>query len=462
MAPPNTETMTLQHNYISKEDFEKRVQGGQILIIYNNKVYKLNKWLKYHPGGELAIRHMIGKDATDEINVFHPEEVYKKKINTFYIGEYGGKTEDFKEERLSFAEQKLISQTYRRYYSKLHELGLYECDYWNYFYETIRYVFLIISAVTLMFYGTQTWHFLTSAVCLGLFWHQIAFSAHDAGHSGITHNLLVDNIIGVIIANFMGGLSIGWWKRSHYVHHIITNDPEHDPDIQHLPFFAVSTKLFNNLYSSFYKRTLHFDAVARFFIPFQHYLYYPIMCFGRFNLYALSIDFLINEENMAFRNLEISGMIFFWCWYIYLLSFLPSIPLLLSYVLISHAITMILHVQITLSHFGMSTEDFGPLESFPRKMLRTTMDVDCPWWMDWFHGGLQFQAVHHLFPRVPRHNLRNCQNLVKGFCEEVGLKYHIYGFIKGNGVVLGALRDIANQVELLGKVAKSHNDRHLH
>ncbi|CAG8464340.1 15249_t:CDS:2 [Funneliformis caledonium] len=383
MAPPNTETMTLQHNYISKEDFEKRVQGGQILIIYNNKVYKLNKWLKYHPGGELAIRHMIGKDATDEINVFHPEEVYKKKINTFYIGEYGGKTEDFKEERLSFAEQKLISQTYRRYYSKLHELGLYECDYWNYFYETIRYVFLIISAVTLMFYGTQTWHFLTSAVCLGLFWHQIAFSAHDAGHSGITHNLLVDNIIGVIIANFMGGLSIGWWKRSHY-------------------------------------------------------------------------------ENMAFRNLEISGMIFFWCWYIYLLSFLPSIPLLLSYVLISHAITMILHVQITLSHFGMSTEDFGPLESFPRKMLRTTMDVDCPWWMDWFHGGLQFQAVHHLFPRVPRHNLRNCQNLVKGFCEEVGLKYHIYGFIKGNGVVLGALRDIANQVELLGKVAKSHNDRHLH
>ena len=28
---------------------------------------------------------------------------------------------------------------------------------------------------------------------------------------------------------------IAWWKHSHNVHHIITNHPEHDPDIQHLP-----------------------------------------------------------------------------------------------------------------------------------------------------------------------------------------------------------------------------------
>ncbi|GBC04765.1 hypothetical protein RclHR1_05860003 [Rhizophagus clarus] len=408
MVPPHAETITPQRNYINQEDFERRVQNGQILIIYNNKVYKLNKWIKYHPGGELAIRHMVGKDATDEINVFHPEYVFKKKINTFYIGEYEENTK-LKEEKIS--EQKLISQTYRRYYLKLHELGLYECNYWNYFYESIRYTFLIISVWMLAIYGTQIWQYFLSAFCLGLFWHQLAFTAHDSGHSGITHNLLVDNLIGIFIADFMGGLSIGWWKRNHYVHHIVTNDPEHDPDIQHLPFFAVTTKFFNNLYSSFYRKTLYFDMAARFFIKFQHYLYYPVLCFGRFNLYVLSVNFILNEENVAFRRLEIS--------------------------------------------------DCGPLESFPKKMLRTTMDVDCPWWMDWFHGGLQFQAVHHLFPRVPRHNLRNCQHLVSEFCKEVGLEYHLYGFIKGNGIVLGALRDVANQAELLSNVVKSHNDKHL-
>ncbi|CAJ0762435.1 1371_t:CDS:1, partial [Entrophospora sp. SA101] len=103
---------------------------------------------------------------------------------------------------------------------------------------------------------------------------------------------------------------------------------------------------------------------------------------------------------------------------------------------------------------------FGANESFSRKMLRTTMDVDCPWWMDWFHGGLQFQAVHHLFPRIPRHNLRKCQPLVMQFCQEANLQYHLYGFVKGNRLVLSALRDVANQVKLLGKVAKSHVDRH--
>lgn len=82
-------------------------------------------------------------------------------------------------------------------------------------------------------------------------------------------------------------------------------------------------------------------------------------------------------------------------------------------------LTFPLHVQITLSHFGMSTTDFGPSEPFPVKQLRTTMDVDCPEWIDWFHGGLQYQVVHHLFPRLPRHNLRQCVPLVRRFCQEL-------------------------------------------
>ncbi|CAG8571120.1 4475_t:CDS:2 [Diversispora eburnea] len=405
-----------QLTYLSKQDVEKRVQSGQMLIIYNKKVYKLNKWIKYHPGGDLAIIHMIGKDATDEINVLHPEYVTKKKIHNFYIGEYN--------------EEQSISNSFKQLELKIKELGLYQCNYWNYFLEGIRYLVLIISAWLLVIYGTQTIHYILSAILLGFFWHQLAFTAHDSGHSGITHNLLIDNLIGIFLADFCGGLSIAWWKRNHYVHHIVTNHPEHDPDIQHLPFFAVSTKFLNNVYSTFYKRKLDFDIFAKFFISYQHYLYYPVLCFGRFNLYFLSISFLINQENVAFRNLEKSGMIFFWCWYFYMLSHIPSIPIIIIFIILSHAITMILHVQITLSHFGMSTEELGPIESFPRKMTRTTMDVDCPWWMDWFHGGLQYQTIHHLFPRVPRHNLRRCQPLVQNFCKEVGLKYHLYGFIK--------------------------------
>lgn len=79
------------------------------------------------------------------------------------------------------------------------------------------------------------------------------------------------------------------------------------------------------------------------------------------------------------------------------------------------------------------------------------MDVDCPPWLDWVHGGLQFQAIHHLFPRMPKHNYRRAQRYVKEFCKETGIKYTIFGFVEGNQVVLGRLGEIAKQVRLLRK-----------
>lgn len=76
-----------------------------------------------------------------------------------------------------------------------------------------------------------------------------------------------------------------------------------------------------------------------------------------------------------------------------------------QYIMVSHIATMIVHVQITLSHFAMSTSDLGQSESFVSRQLRTTMDVSCPEWLDFFHGGLHYQAIHHLFPRLPRHKI---------------------------------------------------------
>jgi delta8-fatty-acid desaturase len=51
------------------------------------------------------------------------------------------------------------------------------------------------------------------------------FTAHDAGHRAITQNFAIDSLIGLFIADFCCGLSIGWWKSSHNVHHLITNSP---------------------------------------------------------------------------------------------------------------------------------------------------------------------------------------------------------------------------------------------
>jgi delta8-fatty-acid desaturase len=276
---------------------------------------------------------------------------------------------------------------------------------------------------------------------------------------GITHNYHVDSVLGMLIADYLGGLSLGWWKRNHNVHHIVTNSPEHDPDIQHMPFFAISHRFLESLRSTYYERIMAFDAFSKFVISAQSSLYYPILCFGRFNLYRLSWVYLLTGQAPSkgpawwHRYFEIVGQIFFWGWFGYgvLYRSLPTTFDRIMFLLVSHAITMPVHVQITLSHFAMSTADLGVNESFPQKMLRTTMDVDCPQWLDFVHGGLQFQAIHHLYPRIPRHNLRRTQNLVQDFCDDVNIPYAIYGFVDGNKQVLGRLEEVSRQAAILAE-----------
>jgi delta8-fatty-acid desaturase len=360
---------------------------------------------------------------------------------------------------LSAKTQDEIVDKYRALNERIKAEGLYQCNYLAYLVETCRYVLLFALSIYALRHG---WYG-TSGFFLGCMWQQLVFTAHDAGHMGITHNFHVDTVIGIIVADFIGGLSIGWWKRNHNVHHIVTNSPEHDPDIEHMPFFAISHRFFNSLRSSYYDRVMKYDVFAQFLIKYQHYLYYPILLFGRFNLYRLSWEYLIlglgPRKGPAWwhRWLEIAGQVFFWSWFGYgiLYCSIPDWYNRILFIMISHMATMILHVQITLSHFGMSTADLGTQESFPQKMLRTTMDVDCPPWLDFFHGGLQFQAIHHLYPRIPRHNLRRTQELVKEFCREVNVPYAIFTFVDGNKEVIGRLGDVAKQARLLEECRKT-------
>lgn len=356
-----------------------------------------------------------------------------------------------------------IVRRYRLLNEKIRAEGLYQCNYRSYLIELCRYAFLLDMCLFCLYCG---WYG-TSGLFLGVFWHQLVFTAHDAGHMGITHNFTIDTVIGIIVADFLGGLSLGWWKRSHNVHHIVTNSPEHDPDIEHMPFFAISHRFFASLKSTYYDRIMPYDPVAKFAIRYQQYLYYPILTLGRFNLYRLSWEYLLlghgPRKGPAWwhRWFEFAGQFFFWAWYGYGIVYksIPTIGARILFVLVSHMVTGPIHLQITLSHFAMSTADLGVNESFPQKMLRTTMDVDCPEWLDFFHGGLQFQAIHHLYPRIPRHNLRRTQKLVQEFCKEVGVPYTLYGFVDGNKEVIGHLKDVARQAAILAHCQKTLAER---
>ncbi|KAK6434464.1 hypothetical protein LTR95_009353 [Oleoguttula sp. CCFEE 5521] len=548
------QTSQYRDRIVSRDDVEHLIANGRKILIVDGAVLKIDAWLPYHPGGDKAILHMVGRDASLEVHAFHSLET-QDLMKKYQIGMIEGQWRDFippiqggnfrthadieavppaesissessaepspvfdslrrrqnrspafsgqhsrlstsssasslssldidqtiessgrqgdlragtKQEReddlasfpsLDQVTQLTIISKYQALDEKVRGEGLYDCSYGDYAIEAARYTFLAVSSYLLLHAG----YYIASAICLGMFWHQLTFTVHDAGHMGITHDYHIDSSIGIFIADFLGGLSCCWWKRNHNVHHIVTNSPEHDPDIQHMPFFAITPRFFSSLKSTYYDRIMSFDSVAQFTLKYQHYLYYPLLTFGRFNLYALSWQYIFGFQGPRkgpawwHRYLEMIGQVFFWYWFGYLVVYksIPSPWTRVLFVLISHATTTPVHVQITLSHFAMSTSDLGVAESFPQRMLRTTMDVDCPQWLDFFHGGLQFQAVHHLFPRMPRHNLRKAQKHVVEFCKDVGIPYTIYGFQEGNEKVIGRLEDVAKQARMLGECQRS-------
>lgn len=60
-------TMSRKERVYSRDEVEDLIANGRTVIVLDGKVLKVDAWLKYHPGGDKAIMHMVGRDATDEV-----------------------------------------------------------------------------------------------------------------------------------------------------------------------------------------------------------------------------------------------------------------------------------------------------------------------------------------------------------------------------------------------------------
>jgi fatty acid desaturase len=59
----------------------------------------------------------------------------------------------------------------------------------------------------------------------------------------------------------------------------------------------------------------------------------------------------------------------------------------------------------------------------------TSRNVDGGRFVDGVLGGLNYQIEHHLFPSMPRPNLRRAQPLIRGFCLEHDIAYAQTGLL---------------------------------
>eukprot|EP00756_Hemistasia_phaeocysticola_P063278 Hpha_TRINITY_DN6756_c0_g2::TRINITY_DN6756_c0_g2_i1::g.110851::m.110851/K13076/SLD; sphingolipid 8-(E)-desaturase len=410
---------------VTMEEVKRHSKGDDLWVVIEGRVYDLGAF-DSHPGGRGILEQAAGRDVSDVFRVTHTPAVQQEK-ERFCIASLagGGKRSEL------MAEFHAVD-------AELQGKGWYDTDL-SYYAAKVAVQSALFAAALLPFvlgveigYCWATW----SAVALGVFWHQLAFIGHDLGHNAVFHDRAGRDYIGSLLVTLFFGVSGQWWKKSHNVHHVVTNAVQGDPDIQHLPVFAVSERQFDGVWSFYHKRHFLFDRVARVLVPWQHWLYIPIMCLARHNLYLQSYLMVFTDRDCRNWKTELATLLGFAWWLMELTMRIDTAGVALYWWLLSHGICGLLHVQITLSHFSMETFDTQPGtihrfegDDYLRHQLATSLDVDCPRSLDWLHGGLQFQAVHHLWPRLPRHRLREARDkYLLPLCKRHGLEYHSLPF----------------------------------
>jgi sphingolipid 8-(E)-desaturase len=59
--------MSRKETVLTRSQVESLIAEGRTIIIVKGKILQVDAWLKYHPGGDKTILHMVGRDATDEV-----------------------------------------------------------------------------------------------------------------------------------------------------------------------------------------------------------------------------------------------------------------------------------------------------------------------------------------------------------------------------------------------------------
>jgi len=257
----------------------------------------------------------------------------------------------------------------------------------------------------------DSWWQLAVATFLAVMFTQAGFLGHDAGHRQISGSRRASAILGILLGNLGTGLSYGWWVDKHYRHHAHPNTEGADPDIMMkvLAFTDAQARASRGL--------------ARIAFRYQAYLFFPLLLGEAFSVHVASIR---HAASQAYRRKPAEAVLLA----IHFAGYLAVVFLVLSpvkavvFILVQQGLFgLYLGASFAPNHKGMPILGAADRSDFLRRQVLTSRNVRGGWLTDLALGGLNYQIEHHLFPSMPRPNLRRSQALIKEFCQQRGLSY---------------------------------------
>ena len=274
----------------------------------------------------------------------------------------------------------------------------------------LNLVLLAAGGVAFFLLGESWWQLLTAAY-LAVVATQIAFVGHDAGHRQIFRTRRANDLTGLVHANLLVGISFGWWVPKHNAHHSNPNDEDLDPDIgiAALAFTAAQARG---------KRGL-----ARVIARSQAFLFFPLLLLEAGHLHMASLKSIVRGRGWANAAEGLLLLVHAAAYVTALLLVLTPLQAVAFAVVQQGLFGLYLGCSFAPNHKGMPVVPKNARVDFLRRQVLMSRNIRGSVLVDFAVGGLNYQIEHHLFPNMPRPNLRHAQPLVREFCRQHGLPY---------------------------------------
>ncbi|KAG1675245.1 hypothetical protein FOA52_016276 [Chlamydomonas sp. UWO 241] len=390
--------------------------------------YDVTQWRATHPGGWRLLEFFAGQDATEPFLAYHPTT--SRKLAVARMPEF----------RVGIMEPKKISiqaEKYREMAKTVEAAGLYKPNP-SYYIPLYAYLTALYIATWMLVRSEQI---LLASCTIGAFWGQLAFVGHDVGHRCVYASKKANDILGLVVTAFLG-IGFSHWVDNHNAHHAVVNSSDCDPEVQFMPFIATSTLHFEHTRPNMTPMEKRLSSISQRLVSYQHYSFIPLLFFARYKFYVQSLHSWATAKLYVGRWSELAAQMFFFTWLVALALQLPTWPQVIVWVVMSHASDWVLYLQTVITHFPRDIRP-GVQPEWVEAQAIGTLNWTCPAWLDWYHGGLHFQIEHHLFPRIPRHNLRKSSLLLKPFLEDLGIEYHAPTFFGAINESFESLKRVA-------------------
>ncbi len=272
---------------------------------------------------------------------------------------------------------------------------------------------LLVPGVIFLLVVHVFWLQLLNAVYLAVVFVQLGLLGHEAGHRQMFQDVWKHDIVGLMVANLLMGMSYTWWVYKHNRHHSHPNQVDMDPDIE-IPFLE-----FTGI-----EDLERMRKFRQFLVKYQAYLFLPALMTVTIGLHKKSIKFLLRKKG-KYHTIEWFLLIFHFLLYFALVfSCLPFWQAVIFVCIHQACAGLYFGAIFAPNHKGMPVLGKESNMDFLHRQVLTARNVHAHPLTDFWFGGLNYQIEHHLFPSMSRNKLKEAQPIVKAFCQAHAISFH--------------------------------------